>query len=66
MLIESTENGITMSPLTKTGKKVLRKMKKTYGAKKAKKVLHASIKKKNPGTKKWHRKKGNPKRKSGY
>ena len=53
-------------PLTPTGKKVLRKMRKTYGAKKAKKVLHASINKKKPGTKKWHKKKrGNPKKK-GY
>jgi hypothetical protein len=45
-------------PLTKSGKKVLRKMKKTYGAKKGKQVLYASIQKKKKGTKKWHKKKG--------
>ena len=44
-----------MSPLTKSGKKVLRKMKKTYGAKKGKQVLYASIQKKKKDTKKWHK-----------
>ena len=43
-------------PHTKSGKKVLRKMKKTYGAKKGKKVFYASINKKKPGSRKWHKK----------
>ncbi len=34
-------------PKTKKGKKIMRAMKKTYGAKKAKKVFHASA---NKGT----------------
>lgn len=52
-------------PLTKSGTKILKKMKKTYGKKKGKKVFHASINKKNPGTKKWHKKKSHSKKK-GY
>ena len=32
-------------PLTAKGKKVLKKMRKTYGAKKGKEVFYASIKK---------------------
>jgi len=44
-------------PLTKSGQKVIRKMKKTYGKKKGKQVFHASIKKKKPGSSKWHKKK---------
>lgn len=34
-----------MSPLTKKGRKILRSMTKTYGAKKAKSVLYASANK---------------------
>ena len=34
-------------PLTPKGKKIMRKMKKTYGAKKGKQVFHAS---RNKGT----------------
>lgn len=45
-----------MSPLTKSGKKVMRSMKKTYGAKKAKEVFYASIKSKKAGSSKWHKK----------
>ena len=39
-------------PLTKSGKKVMSSMKKTYGKKKGKKVFYATAKKKN---KKWHK-----------
>lgn len=39
-------------PLSKSGKKVMRSMKKTYG-KKAKEVFYASINAKKPGTRKW-------------
>lgn len=39
-------------PLSKTGKKVMRSMKKTYG-KKAKEVFYATFNAKKPGTKKW-------------
>ena len=35
-----------MSPLTKKGNKVMRQMKKTYGAKKGKQVFYASANKK--------------------
>jgi len=42
-------------PLTETGKKVLREMKKKYGKEKAKKVFYASINKKKKGSEKWHR-----------
>ena len=34
-----------MSPLTKKGKKIMRKMKKTYGAKRGKRVFYSSAKK---------------------
>ena len=44
-----------MSPLTKKGAKILKQMKKTYGAKKGKQVFYAS---QNKGTiKGTHRKK---------
>jgi len=43
-------------PLTKTGKKVKRAMKKIYG-KKGEEVFYASINKNKKGTKKWHKKK---------
>lgn len=33
-------------PLTKKGKKIMRAMKKTYGAKKGKSVFYASVQKK--------------------
>ena len=35
-----------MSPLTKKGAKIMRKMKKQYGAKKGKRVFYASANKK--------------------
>lgn len=44
-------------PLTKSGKKVLRSMRKTYGAKKGKQVFYASMAKKKAGSSKWHGKK---------
>ena len=44
-------------PLTKSGKKVMKNMKKEYGAKKAKSVFYASINKKKKGSTKWHAKK---------
>ena len=44
-------------PLTKSGKKVLTSMEKEYGNEKGKKVFYASINKKTPGSKKWHKKK---------
>lgn len=44
-------------PKTKTGKKVMKSMKKTYGSEdKAEEVFYASINKGNPGTEKWHKK----------
>lgn len=43
-------------PLTKTGNKVLRGMKKQYGAAKGERVFHASINARKPGASKWHRK----------
>ena len=43
-----------MSPITKDGKKVLNKMRKTYGRKKGEEVFYATMNKKG---KKWHRQK---------
>lgn len=44
-----------MSPLTKSGKKVLEQMKKTYGStKKGKQVFYASINKNKAGSEEWH------------
>jgi len=43
-------------PLTKSGKKVMRSMKKQYGAKKGKSVFYASLNKKKKGSSKWHKK----------
>lgn len=43
-------------PLTKTGKKVMKSMKKSYSAKKAKQVFFASINKGKPGSTGWHKK----------
>jgi len=40
-------------PLTKTGKKVMRSMRKKYG-KRAKEVFYASINKGVAGSSKWH------------
>ena len=43
------------NPLTKTGKKVMESMVKTYGSKKkAKRVFYGSINSKKKGTKRWH------------
>lgn len=44
-------------PLTKTGRKVLRRMQEHYGKDKGEGVFHASINKENPGSEKWHEKK---------
>jgi len=41
-------------PLTETGRKVLREMKKKYGKKKGEEVFYASINKKKKGSDKWH------------
>jgi hypothetical protein len=41
-------------PLTKTGKKVKRKMKQEYGVEKGESVFYASINAKKPGTEDWH------------
>ena len=43
-------------PLTASGKKILAKFKKTYGAKKGKQVFYASISEKKKGSSKWHAK----------
>lgn len=43
-------------PLTKTGKKVMKSMKKQYGSEKGKEVFYASIKKSAKGSSKWHKK----------
>ena len=44
-------------PLTPSGKRILSKMKKSYGDKKGKEVFHAMIAEKKPGTTKWHKRK---------
>lgn len=44
-------------PLTRSGKRVQKKMRKTYGKKKGDEVFYASINDKKKGTSKWHRKK---------
>ena len=41
-------------PLTRSGKKVMKKMRSEYGAKKGKQVFYASINKGKPGSSKWH------------
>ena len=43
-------------PLTKSGKKVMKSMKKEYGKKKGKSVFYASINKEKKGSAKWHKK----------
>ena len=42
-------------PLTKSGKSVLKKMRKTYGAKKGKQVFYSSINARKKGSSKWHK-----------
>jgi hypothetical protein len=44
-------------PLTKSGKKVIKKMKKEYGKNKGEGVFYASINEGKKGTDKWHKKK---------
>ncbi len=41
-------------PLSKSGSKVMKNMKKEYGSKKGEEVFYASINKKKKGTEKWH------------
>jgi hypothetical protein len=43
-------------PLTKSGKRILRRFQKQYGKKKGKEYFYASINKGKPGTEKWHKK----------
>ena len=43
-------------PLTKSGRKVLRKLQKTYGKKEGKSIFYALINKGVKGSSKWHRK----------
>lgn len=46
-LIKKPENELEMTmPLTKTGKEVLKQMKKEYGAKKGEEVFYATMKEK--------------------
>jgi hypothetical protein len=49
-------------PLTKSGKKVLRRMQKEYGKEKGREVFYASINKHKKGSEKWHRKKKHKKK----
>jgi len=44
-------------PLTKTGKKVLKNMRKEYGTKKGKRVFYATMNKNKFKTSKWHKSK---------
>lgn len=50
-------------PLTASGKRILAKFKKTYGAKKGKQVFYASISEKKKGSTKWHAKRKKRKKK---
>lgn len=43
-------------PLTASGKRVLAKMRKTYGKAKGTRVFHASISEKKKGSSQWHAK----------
>jgi len=43
-------------PLTKSGKKVMKNMKKEYGEKKGESVFYASMNKGKKGSSKWHKK----------
>jgi len=45
-------------PLSGSGKKVLKNMKKQYGAKKGKQVFYASMNKGIEGSAKWHKRNG--------
>jgi hypothetical protein len=42
-------------PLTKTGKKVIKKMEEEYGKEKGRKVFYSSINKGKKGSSKWHK-----------
>jgi hypothetical protein len=42
-------------PLTKSGKKVIKKMKEEYGKEKGRKVFYATINKNKKGSSKWHK-----------
>lgn len=42
-------------PLSKSGKKVMKNMKKEYGSKKGEEVFYASVNKKKKGSEKWHK-----------
>lgn len=53
--------GISL-PKTKTGRKVMASMKKTYGKEKGESVFHASINKGITGSAKWHEKVGHRKK----
>lgn len=44
-------------PITPSGKKVLTKLKKQYGAKKGEEIFYAMISEKKKGSSKWHAKK---------
>ena len=41
-------------PLTKTGKEVLKELRKKYGKKHGEEVLYAMISKKKKGSESWH------------
>lgn len=41
-------------PLSRSGKEVLRSMKKQYGEKRGERIFYASIVKGLPGSSKWH------------
>ena len=41
-------------PLSESGKKVLRKMRKEYGKDRGEGIFYASMKKKKKGSEKWH------------
>ena len=43
-------------PLTKSGRKVLRRLRKTYGKKRGTRIFYALINKGVKGSSKWHRK----------
>lgn len=44
----------TKMPLTKSGRKVLRRLKKFYGPRKGERIFYALIKAKRKGSRKWH------------
>lgn len=53
-------------PLTKSGRKVLSRMKEKYGSKKGEVIFYASINKGAPGSNDWHKKKEKHMGKSKY